>query len=497
MPGVQGVSREVAWQASQFIAKEAHAVIAVCKHREYAPIVRIAESVGDHGELRVDACISNQPADFWLADEETIRKGAAAWKQATVAELGRTLNLTTDSVYVVHLKTLAGEPVQFRGVRVTSESATHQEEEDALRRRIWQVVDERGVDEVILAGTQGAELALLNLRSHLGTRAKLLNTLLRGDESSEQIAADLGAARVEADEHWARHSRAEVVDTLAANEWQLLKPKLDEAQETVLAAAREELKKLEAHEGRLSKDEAKAIYDRLNGVVRNALGDVEEGQRQQLQDIVERYLDAANEALDLVYARVPAMRSQLDEGHRLSAEGLLAFQLDRLDDDALGIAAKTMLAGGLSIAGGMLAGGSTLTGIAILTPALGPFGAALVGALGAGALGVAAVDWFRGGQLSNARRGITKVQEEALRLDISSSGELYAAWRRMFGEIAGSVGGYLTGRLDALARLAEDPASSGETLERELEQVTDTDERVAALLARLADIGARAATPAR
>ena len=488
MPGVEGVSREVSADAARFIAEHAHAVIAVCRDRGYGPLTRVADRLYEHRRLEVSSCVSNWALDFWMVSDDELAEKVARQKDTfarSIGDEGGNLAVDPTEIFVVHLPTMAGSG--------QVSSPVHEREERALRTRLWDSVQERGVDQVILAATGEAERALLELQSHMSVRGGLLRSLLQGDEDADRIAAEMAAARQDAEAFWQEHTDPGVVVRLAETEWAVLQPQVMEARDAVLDETRRLREPVEQREGRMSKTEARGVYDELNRFMGDRLGAVT-AEQEKLQDVIlERYLRVANEALERIYLRVPAIRSQLRGDFRLTTEGLLAFTLDRLDEDEIGRLAKTMTAGSLGIAGGMIAGGSAATGIAVLTPVIGnPFGAALAGALGAGVLGWALVDWIRGGQRSNVVRGLRKVEQQASEIDTSLSGELFEGWRQGIEQVVASVDEYVRKRMDALSGAAVDPASDAGTLEAELAAVDRDDARVGQLLDRLTDIGSRA-----
>ena len=461
MPGIEGVSMAVSQEASRFINDQAHTVILVCRDRQYAPLARVADVLSNH-PLRVDACVSNWSLDFWL-DTGTLAERIARQKELMSRKIndeGGSVEVTSERVYVVHLPTVAGEK--------TVTAPEHAVQEAALRARVWQAVQQLGVDRVLLEGTGHAEVALRAIDSHLRLRDGLLSTLLEGAEAPVIVAA-VTSARQRATKEWEKYRASDVVDSAAAQSWLILRPAIEKARDTMLtkiSALQQRLRSGEDSGGRLSKGHARDIHNELNRCFGDALGRLQDTQNEVLQKVADTYLGAANQAIDTVYRAVPTDH----EG-----DSVLRYHLDA---DAIATIAKLGSTGVLGALGGFFA--------------LSPFTAAVVGALGADTLGWAAADFVRGGEREGAQEGLRRAAENVIAMDTRPAGELYELWRGVMRDVVSWIDSVLMRRLDAMETLVSDPQTGPDVLQAQRETIAESRQNLAQLVAQLDSIGSRA-----
>ena len=509
MPGVEGVSSKVSTDAARFVDEQAHAVLVVCRGREYAPLARVARALTARERLEVDACVSNQSVQFFEEDEARLREKVAYQRTVMPQKINDedgNLDLTPDRIFVLDLYTVSG----LASARLRTEGAVHDDEESGLRRRLAEVVHTRGVDRVILDATGLAEQTVERLDAHLSTRRSMLESLRGGGPEADAIRESLSLACDGAVEKWRQLANPEVVGAVAEENFDELAPTLVEARDQILdvvAAKRSELERAAAAtkevtglvdkattmwETRLGKDEARQMHEAVKEVVQNRQGHVEDEQRRLLDELLERYVAAANDVLDTVYAEVPALRTNIGNYH-LDVQGLLAFHAEQLDEDSEGRLIKTISATAAAGGGALLAGGG---GVAILVGgALGPFTAAVAGALGAAVLGWALVDWLRGGKRAGVLKTFKKMQEATANLDVGPGGDLRAHWGEVVRQLVTSVEGYLMARLDALRALAAAAEVSAGAVGPEIDAIGRAQSASAALRSRLTEIGTAAQKP--
>jgi hypothetical protein len=500
MPGIEGVSAKVSGEAARFVDQQAHAVLVVCRDRAYGPLARVARSLTARSRLDVDACVNNFSGPFFDKDEDELR--VAIENQRTItrdkidAEQG-TLDLTPERIFVLDLLTVSGKA----SPRFRTESVVHDAEVARFRRRLADVVRERGVDRVIFLAAGDADECLMQVEAHLSSRRSMLEVLRRGGDEAAAVRAALESACDAAETAWDRLVAPDVVRSLADVNFAELSSVLRVARDQVLeevtrqradleraAAAAGEVegvvgKASTMWESRLSKSEAKDIHDAVNDVLQDRQGDVEAAQKQILEGLLDRYIASANSALDDVYRRVPALRTDVGH-HHLDVPGLLAFRTEALDSDEGGDLLKLATAGAGAGVGGMVAGGG---GIAILVgTALGPFTAAVAGSVGTAVLGWAVVDWVRGGKRAGVVKTLRKMQESLANLDLGPESDLRTEWDNVVAALASSVGEYFQGRLASVRALGHEGDSI--VVAREVEGIDESLATAADLRRRLEEI---------
>ncbi|MFF4160954.1 dynamin family protein [Streptomyces sp. NPDC001678] len=517
VPGLEGVSPRVAERLHEFLGKEAHTVIGVCRDRFYGPLVRATDQWAGT-DLRIAALVANWSFDAWVqnsARQET-------WMEESRTAVRRVM--TKDSVarvdpanvFVLHLPTLLGTTP--RGLRVGGRP--HRAEARRFVRAVTAYMARNGADALLFEAHGRAVAALAELEAFLAFRAGTLRAVLSPDPSAaRQLAGEVAGARRAAEDAWAAVSGQATASALAGRQWPAYRGAMVRARADLLdETGRIETRVLTEHK-RISKP----VVAESERTLSDAVGKHDEIAFQAFERAVQPVLDFYNghaqHAFEVFFDRLPLLRIATDPlvgppgergeiqvpdlgddrraklkrgagagataavggaavGYGLTTAGI-TISLGETAAVALGGilggggAAAIAAAGGAgtgAAAGGTAAVGATAgLGALVLTPV----GLLLTATLVAGALGYGVFSWLRVGSQHAFKRGIDSMRRQLCALDTADEGALHRTFLDACRAIADEVGRRLAERFDALEALASPGDGEAAQLRREAAGITE------------------------
>jgi hypothetical protein len=470
MPGVEGVSKSVAKDASAFIKDHSHSVVGVFKERNYGTLLRVSDTLGQGRRLPYAVIVSNWPMDPWMLHQDHLKDWIDDQRKILAELLSQQGNVefADDALFVLHAPSLI--TADHGGLRV--DATAHQAEAAGFQEKLWDYVRRHGVDELIGDAVGEAEITLSELRSLLNARRAVIEEVRSGGEgTASEIQEKFEEARKRAIDRWSDVSSESVIDAVSEEHWAPFKNLMDTHRDSVIAKIRELDQRLEVTEGRISKGDAEEYRDELGEFVAEREAEWEAAHQKTVDEVADYYLAFAQSSLDDFFEEMPLLQTNVGSEFSITREGLTKFEISKLDDDIKskvlrgGTAAAAAWAGGAA-AGGTAAGGVGASAALVGVAGLGPVGALLVGAVGAGALVYLTVGWVQGSRAA-IQKSLKTARTKAQSLDTSAGGDLHKSWMETFGGIAGSVEGFLFEQLDSLERAIRDPGSNREELEAE------------------------------
>lgn len=490
MPGVEGVSSEIASMASKFIKEEAHAVLAVVRDRGYGALVRtLSEIEGD--DLRVQAVVSNWSLDVWQGkSDEALQEFLRTQKEivSTTLKNDGDFHLKPSQVFVLHLLTFCGAPC---GERPQVTSAVHQRESEAFETMVWDYVRSHGVGEVISDGAGKAEEALGELKGLLDIRLSVLTELMEGGTGAgTELIRQFERARSSAASAWQAIYDREIENAAKAT-WRQLKSKLDATRDRLIEKVDEIKAQVDAKEGKIRKPEATAIRSKMQHFMTAEFSRLRETQEELLKRVTDDFCDRANDVLEELFMDVPVIRHSAG-GITVSTQGLINHQLSTMEPGLLDKLLKVGSIGSASIVSGILAGGSGTAWLVGTTAAFGPVGALVAGAIGGGLLAWGLIDWLRDEHRSAVLKGLEKCKTDIQAIDTSKCGKLRVTWGEAVAGVARSVDEYLGSQINNIAQIIKNPTSDMDRLIEQKQGVDASIGTVEDLLERLIEIGSAA-----
>lgn len=483
MPGIEGVSQTIAIEAQHFIKTEAHGVVAVVRDRSYGALVRTLSDISGK-ELQVHAVISNWSLDQWDSRVDAdMRKFISEQKQVVTDYLRREHNKSPvhpNNVFVLHLPSFcsmqSGEPPRVK-------SAVHHEEAEAFLRFIWGYVRSRGIREVIAESARHAEYSLLELEHLLGVRCRLLDQILKnGSSAAHEIVEQYDRAIQQADAYWKQVYTSQVIMHLADDHWPSMKQALDDTRARITDHIHVMRRQVEQQEGKIRKAEAASLQNSLRQKTAEAMENLQVIQEQTLGNVADSLCVHANEALDIFFQAMPVLQNTVNIP--LDRHGLQEFAIANLNPSWRDKLFKYGLSSAASTLGGMVAGGK---GMAVLVgvAGMGPVGAMVAGAAGAGILAWGLINILRDENRPAVLRGLERALADAQAIDTSSQGPLQKKWRETVEGISVSVNAFLYARLQEVRALIVDPKSDRSRLVEEQRVIKDSLAAVRELVQRV------------
>jgi hypothetical protein len=462
MPGVHASSPLVNQEARRFLAEDTHAAVAVTYGRTgFGALHEVFGELGVDRSL-VQAVVINQELGYFatsglaLLPDADVRRKLAETRRAAAEELG----IPEDRIFILNLSSFYATRVERA---LPLDSPAHEEEIARFQRHLWQYMRENGVAEVIDRAADDATTALHALYARLDVVNRSLTALTAGDRgTARRIAADLKAARSQAQTAWQRVAGDDVAAAVAAQHWPALKSAADHARDTITTAIDVVLGELAATEGRIGGRVASTWKQRLQGDVWGERDELDAAYADALRAVLAYYTGHADAALARVYEQIPIL-SESAPADRLmvGGAGFRLAQLGRLEPGLVEQIAKWGTVSGAATLTGNIAGGG---GTALLVTALGmnPLAALAVG----GAAGASAVlmlwRFARDEHRDALQNGLIRYRAAALNaLDTSPGGPLRQEWLAAVQTVAARVGDSFETQLDEVSALVGSPSETG------------------------------------
>lgn len=522
VPGLEGVSSRVAEQLHEFLGKEAHTVIGVCRDRFYGPLFRATEQWAGT-DLRFAALVANWSFDAWGRNADR----QETWMEECRTAVRRVMAEDSDAevdpanVFVLHLPTLL--EATPRDLRVGGRPL--RAEARRFVRAVTAYTTRNSADALLFEAHGRAVGALAELEAFLTFRAATLRAVLSPDPSAAgNLARQVAEARRTAEEAWAGTSGRAVAVTLAGRHWPAYRGAMRRARADLLDVTSRIEAEVLTERKRLSKPVVAAAERTLSDAVAKHDEIAFTSFGYAVQPVLDHYNGHAEHALRIFFERLPLCRPSRDPLVGPPGRQGDAVQVPELGDDsraklkrgagagAAAAAGAAAVGYGLTTAGitislgetaavalgGLLGGGSAAAvavggagtgtaagGTAVAGTALGlgaliltPVGLLLTGTLVAGALGYGVFSWFRVGSRHAFKRGFDSMRRQLCELDTADDGALHRMFLDACRAIADEVSCRLAERFDALEALASPGDGEAARLRREAAGITQERKRI-------------------
>ncbi|KAB1984261.1 dynamin family protein [Streptomyces triticiradicis] len=525
LPGIEGVSPQVAAEVRAFLENETHTVIGVCRDRSYGPLLRIAEQWSST-QVHFAAVVLNWSYDGWERNSGRHEEWAAEVRSAARRVLGDDAFAEVDpeNLFVLHLPTLTGTRSRrnHSGPRVTGRP--HRKEAERFLRTVSAHMADNGVDSLLFRAHGHALGALAELDEFLAFREATLRAALSPDPAAaRKLAAQVAAAHRAAEDAWRAVSGPATAARVGAGQWPAYRQSVVRAQQDLLQRiTRIEQKVLSEHD-RIPKAVAEQAARDLSGAGALHDDEVMTATTRAMDVVFAFYRGHAQHALDLFFDRLPLLQAQVGEfgvfpgagdptdspqvvddtrarltrgagatvagatGGALAGYGATAagvtFSLSEMGTAVLGGLAGVVGGASGTAAGGTGAavGGAGGIGGGIVAFAMTPVGALVLVVAGAGALGYAGLTLARAGSRKAFMRGIEAMRTQVNGLDVRDGGPVHQAYTDQCEAIAEAAERILTERFDTLCQLASPGGHGAEALAHELAGIVSARRTVAEL----------------
>ncbi len=490
MPGVEGISANIADDAKAFIKTNAHVVVGVVRRAGgFGPMGRILKAMlPDRAEP--EALVFNSDTMDWnkgpttTKDEATLRQYVEE-QQKIVADQMReswpTLGDQPERVFVLHLPSFHAR--QHGDVdREWIRSQVHDREAARFLAKLWAHVRVHGISEVIGVAAQKAEAAVRELKTWVQLRRDLL-AAVTGDDGSQLAALrnafDLASKAAQA--RWTDCVREAVVRQRANDTWHALVPSLIKARESLIEMIRRVRQKAITDDDRaLPDDVARTIKAELDHEATVANETVALTQQAVLDAMLSDLLSEANTILDDINLQFPLIRETIGS-LAIDAEGIVRLKMGDIDATTLERLMHGAGVAGTAALGGAAAGGAKAAILLAVAPVLGPIAALAAGATVTGMLAHTVITRLRDPNRRGLLRELDDLERRVGTIDTSENGQLRGTWGELITELANNVDRLLETRLAGIAAVLDDPAVNQGRLAGERAEVDRLWHEIAAL----------------
>ncbi|MFI0960638.1 dynamin family protein [Streptomyces sp. NPDC021080] len=525
LPGIEGVSPQVAAEVRAFLENETHTVIGVCRDRSYGPLLRIAEQWSS-AQVRFAAVVLNWSYDGWERNSGRHEEWVADVRSAAQQVLGdhAFTEVDPEHLFVLHLPTLTGTRSwrNRSGPRVTGRP--HRKEAERFLRTVSAYMADNGADGLLFHAHGHALSALAELDEFLAFREATLRAVLRPDPAAARnLATQVAAARRTAEDAWRTVSGPAMAARVGAGQWPAYRQSVTKAQQDLLQRITRIEQKVLSEHNRIPKAVAEQTARDLADAGALHDDEVMTATARAMDVVFAFYRGHAQHALDLFFDRLPLLQEQVGEfsvspgtsgptdsphlvddtrarltrgagatvagatGGALAGYGSTAagvtFSLSEVGTAVLaGLAGMAGGASGTAAGGtGAAVGGFGSIGGGIAAFAMTPVGALVLVVAGAGALGYAGLTLARVGSRKAFMRGIEAMRTQVNGLDVRDAGAVNQAYADQCGAIADAAERILTEKFDTLCQLASPGGHGTEALARELAGIVSARRAVAKL----------------
>jgi len=505
MPGVEGLSSQIAEDARAFVRANANVVLGVVRRAGgYGPMSRILRTMLPQG-AGPEALVFNSDLMDWnrgptTAKDEPVLRAYVEEQRKVVADQLRdswpALAADPQRVFVLHLPSFQARQNGDRDHEWVR-NPVHEAEAERFLARLWEHVRVHGVSEVIGVATQKAEAAVRELKAWLDLRRRLL-AALAGSDGGEPLALrhDYVLAQADALGQWHRATHEAVLGRRASETWRLLSPSLIETREALVDAIRRVRHQADREAGGVLSDSlARSTKADLDRAAIAANERIESVQRAALQAVLSDLLGDANRILDGLNARLPIVRETIGD-LSFDAESIVRLRMGDIDATTLERLMHTAGIAGSAAIGGAAAGGVKTALLLAVAPVLGPVAALAAGAAVTGAVAHTIIKRLRDPNRRGLLRELEALEQSVGTIDTSEHGSLRSAWGTLVRALATDVGRLLEARLASIAAVLDDPGGNRERLEGERAEVEALWREVNSLERSLDGIVERATLPA-
>lgn len=505
MPGVEGLSGEIAAEARAFIKTNANAVLGVMRRSGgYGPMGRILRTMLPES-AEAHALVFNSDLTDWshgpgTPKEESEQRAYIERQRKTVvnqlSESWPALSEKPDQVFILHLPSFHAQQLRDAD-RVWVGTPVHDGEAERFLGCLWTHVREHGVGEVIDRAYQHADAALRELKAWLDLRRQVLSALQAGGADLAVLQRKFETAQMAALAKWQGQSDATLIESLAEEVWQHLQPRLVEARDTLIHAIHLAENKVGSRsDGALSGDTARAIKADLELAIAAQNEANDEAYRAAVDKLLEVMLLDANTILDEFNEQLPVVQETIG-AVPIDSKNIVRLRLGDIDPSILESLAHVAGVVGTAVAGGVGAKAGLLL---VLAPFLGPIGALAV-TVAAGASATAVVTHFALTRLRDPHRrgllqGLLELRESITHIDTSAESELRRAWGETASRFASDVGRALKERIANIRSVLNDPTGNRHRVEAEHARVERLGKEIDSLEHKLGEIADRAASVA-
>jgi hypothetical protein len=489
LPGVEGVSASISQDSREFIRKQAHAVIGVTRERlGYGALVRLIDTFiprkATQGkpkdpaeeEVRLHAVVVNLGLEKYLSvqNAEQMKEVVRSWAQASSEHLLRERQIAFDvgRIFVLHLPTA----VHLRTGRPepTTEAVKELVRPELARfdAALGSYMRDNGMIEMINKGTDQASLALGELRDKVRIRYNLLARILNGGPAERaKIVEEFNAAAARATAMWDKVVEPGNLTAITDQHWRKFKPEIDGAKDNVLARLNEVEQEVEGTTERVTAAAAKKIQEDLNRTVTAQSDAIQESVEKALDELLERFCEAASNVLKHLYHEVPILEADFEDLELITPTALLKAKLGSMEESTMDRVAKlgmTYAGAALGFKVGTGASLALLTGTSALAPLVAVPLAVVVG----GWLGLNLFSKLRDGQRAAVLKALGQLRNQINGLDTSTNGPIHQEYGKSVRVVADEVGKYLNGQIQSIRHMITlSDAEAAEHLREELEKM--------------------------